>query len=496
MTTKRNQASRIHAFVTSQLHVDLPSENIREMLVEYGVHIDLVSAVVTVIELIKSHMRTGAPSTGIKTALVDRGINKALVNAVVDKLYAGESAPQIPQSRQDEEVLPMGGLDLDIEHNLSQSYQAYQRITDSAISQLLSGVSTNNIIKNLVDLGEKKSWVQSIVGFIVFVIKNLKSGVACKDIYENFSKKGLNAWSINNSFLFKVVMDRLCGNERSHNTVKDSNAEFFSFLDLPGFAHYDLFVVGDSHSWFWSGTEALVPQEYEKLRTRPFLPMASTLMPAHHCIPGVFTEHLGPLAIWNLIPGGIAARGRQRTLACVQAALSVGFRGWIMLSYGEIDIRCRIHKAAAKKGLVRAISECVDHYATFIHEIKKIHDKVAVFAPPGYSLQDSSATQLEKIYTTMFFIEMLKQQSGVPVLSLLPCLVCEEGYKKEPFIPNDSHLRQTMVPYALDLASKQIGFNLDGCDDVLVRLDITDVIKGNPFYTQMLHKVRKDLANV
>ncbi|MEO5353509.1 MAG: hypothetical protein H7835_09915 [Magnetococcus sp. XQGC-1] len=187
---------------------------------------------------------------------------------------------------------------------------------------------------------------------------------------------------------------------------------------------------------------------------------------------------------WSLIKEETLTRAREKTLSITQTALSNGFRGWILLSYGEIDLRCHIMKSAVKIGLTNAVSACVDRYIAFIHELKKLYEQVAIWGPAGSTSLDSTTelpvvgTELERNYATILFTEMLRQRSGVPVISVLYSTLLENGHTNTHLTGDKVHISHILMPYAIDLVYQQLGVRIDGsnCATDCMRQNISDQV--------------------
>ena len=238
------------------------------------------------------------------------------------------------------------------------------------------------------------------------------------------------------------------------------------FQEDPTVAQAQLLVVGDSHSRFWSGGEDAI-SVYRKPPDR---------------LPGILTTMVGSPLAWNLARENTSVRGREKTLMRLQSARAHGFRGWIMLCFGEIDLRWHILRSAATLGMAQAVRACVDRYITFIHEVRAMHDAVAIWGPAA-SIDGANSdafpavgTVEDRNYATMLFTELLRQKSGVPVLSVLDSTLLDNGRTRTALFFDGVHLSQTVMPHALDIAQQTLGLNLTGCADVpgFLHQDVSD----------------------
>ncbi|MEO5339924.1 MAG: SGNH/GDSL hydrolase family protein [Magnetococcus sp. MYC-9] len=201
--------------------------------------------------------------------------------------------------------------------------------------------------------------------------------------------------------------------------------------------HTSLLVIGDSHSLFWAGRD----------------------MDGLSLIPGILAEYVGPSYAWSLRNEGDA--GRERSFDCVRHALSHGFDGWIMLSFGACDIAWHILKksTARKSGLLGTVTESVNGYISFIRELKQVYDKIAVWGPPIGSCAGGQ-TGLEKNYAAVMFTEMLRKLSGVPVLSVLSATMLDDGLANKSLFYDRMHLSKEFLPYSIDVVNYKLGINI------------------------------------
>lgn len=212
-----------------------------------------------------------------------------------------------------------------------------------------------------------------------------------------------------------------------------------------------LLVVGDSHARFWRGNDGV--------REMP------------DSIPGVLTCETPGAIAFNLLNDNSTMLGRQKALAILDFAQERGFDGWLMLSFGEIDLRVHVFKHAPRIGLIKALQDIVHPYVGFIEEIQNRFKKVAVWAPIASQSEDTIymqaaptvGSEVERNFATMVFTKILECRLAakeVPVLSLLPLMIGDDGRTLHNLLHDDVHASQVLMPSALDLVRRKLGLQL------------------------------------
>ncbi len=211
-----------------------------------------------------------------------------------------------------------------------------------------------------------------------------------------------------------------------------------------------LIVAGDSHTGVWTA----VGEQAEPL-------------------PGVVSHNVweGGALAWSLATENGASQVRERTLQIVREAADGDFQGWILLSFGEVDLRCHILKHAAQIGLHQAVKRCVDRYLRFIDEAKAVYGRLGIWAPiasgssgPAFNADyPTQGTEIDRNFATMLFTGLLRkglEGKGVPVLSVLDLMILDNGKTDGGYLRDGCHLSQAIVPYLVELADKHLGLSL------------------------------------
>lgn len=122
--------------------------------------------------------------------------------------------------------------------------------------------------------------------------------------------------------------------------------------------------IGDSHTCFFSGVDALQPLWPE---------------PAPDLLPWFKTHHIGPALAYNLSRTGTRSGGRERLFEVLDHTVPAGAP--VLLSFGEIDCRAHLPKQAALRGttLASVVDDCLDAYFTVVAEVAARGHPVIVY---------------------------------------------------------------------------------------------------------------------
>jgi len=122
----------------------------------------------------------------------------------------------------------------------------------------------------------------------------------------------------------------------------------------------DVYVIGDSHSVFFYGTD----------KCNPYSPGYFPWNPGSKSITKFRVYHIGPALAYNLCEMNTAVRGRETILRLLDNVIVAGSR--ILLAFGEIDCRYHIFRAAKKLNIPvgQAMENCIKRYISVAKEIK------------------------------------------------------------------------------------------------------------------------------
>ena len=211
-----------------------------------------------------------------------------------------------------------------------------------------------------------------------------------------------------------------------------------------------LFVIGDSHTNFWNGTgDHETPDQ----------------------IPGIRTLTIPGATAYSLLSETSFSQARTITLSAVKQAVAHEFDGWLMLNFGANDCNAWIWRQVPRVTLQESVSLVVDRYIRFIHEIRAIYPKVAVFAPPATTKTRDVGTEAERNLAILLFTSMAKTRLSafdVPVMSMARAMIAPDGSSLPHLYRDDKlHALQMLLPYALHLVNTALGLKLSMMDDPL-----------------------------
>jgi hypothetical protein len=212
-----------------------------------------------------------------------------------------------------------------------------------------------------------------------------------------------------------------------------------------------LVAIGDSHCKFWSGSDALWGPDR---------------------IAGVVTCHVGPGLAWNLVERSSRTRAGRNVRHILRDLGTQAYGGWVLLCFGEIDLRVHVLKHAAESGLRPGVARLVERYLAFVLEAQRIHPRIALWAPgasqpagiPDNPAYPATGSETERNDATALFADLLDERAreiGAPVLSLLPLLLDEHGMTRRELLFDGNHISQALLPQALRQAAEKLDIRLD-----------------------------------
>lgn len=209
--------------------------------------------------------------------------------------------------------------------------------------------------------------------------------------------------------------------------------------------HSAIHCIGDSHSSFFSGQDAMQDEWPKRAKNRwPFFR----------------AYRLGPALAYNLIRTGTTSKGREKMLA-VLGSIPKGER--VLLCYGEIDCRAHLLKQAKSKSVPveTLVDECVDRYMQAVTDVRDRGYKVMVWnvVPPTTLTGDEWAFPVagafeERMLVTRYFNQRLAESCGVanvPFVTIFDALLGDDGTPDHRFFADRIHLSSQAIPLAVDV---------------------------------------------
>ncbi len=217
-----------------------------------------------------------------------------------------------------------------------------------------------------------------------------------------------------------------------------------------------MLVIGDSHSQFWSGQNALN---------------------AGDLISGVSTVHVGAALAYTLMRDGKIHRAADRVIPVLNSAEHSGvFPCYLMFSFGEIDIRAHIIKRAAQdnRSVAEVVEGVVQNYVAFLREMRRYGQPILAWGPPATQVggarfnaaQPTIGTESERNGTTALFNARMRELGDglFTYVSVLDQTLLMDGKTNRAFLYDGTHLGQMAMPIALAALERETGWapNVDG----------------------------------
>jgi lysophospholipase L1-like esterase len=207
-----------------------------------------------------------------------------------------------------------------------------------------------------------------------------------------------------------------------------------------------LVAIGDSHCRFWSGHDSVHAPDR---------------------LPGIVTCHVGPGLAWNLIEPAAQTRAGRSVLRALRDLAAQDYAGWVLLCFGEIDLRAHVLKHAADGDLRARVERLVERYLAFVANARHIHPRIALWGPGASQPADmpdnpdfpAIGSEAERNAATVLFTALLEERgdrAGVPVLSLLPLLLDEQGRTRRELLFDGYHIGQALMPAAQRLVAEAL----------------------------------------
>jgi hypothetical protein len=222
-----------------------------------------------------------------------------------------------------------------------------------------------------------------------------------------------------------------------------------------------VYVVGDSHSAFFSGAETLIFHKVYRVFTGFFrvthINVCTELLPVFR----VF--HLGAATAWQAASKGSSERAYEKLNVLLRKKV-IPKGATILLVFGEIDIRCHIPKAilSGKKSMEEAVNATVDRFLKLPIDLKKRGYLPAIWLPslnakrqPTEDIENTASLpaigpQSLRDEITRLYCNILKEKASA-------CGLKTSGLSTDVSVPEEDryldsvHLSQNLMPKALEV---------------------------------------------
>jgi hypothetical protein len=232
------------------------------------------------------------------------------------------------------------------------------------------------------------------------------------------------------------------------------------YQDMVRFRDAQLVTIGDSHALFFAGT----PQK-----------MAATDTPDLFA-PHIRTITVGPALAWNLTVHDSSQLGRERTLAALCGLRDHDYKGWVMLSFGAIDLHAHVTRHALESGLITAVTNIANRYLAFIDEARQIYPQLAIWGVPGatpdervpifeyfYGKVATNGSEIDRNFCVMLFNRYLEKhltEKKIPFLTVHDMVIQPDGRTRPDYLYDGNHLHRDFLPYVFDLLEARLGITV------------------------------------
>lgn len=216
-----------------------------------------------------------------------------------------------------------------------------------------------------------------------------------------------------------------------------------------------IFVIGDSHSIFWSGLAECKPFKHGvhvPLRQNKFFK--------------VF--HLGPCLAYSMNKYDSLTRGREK----VEYLLShehIKKNSTIMCAFGEIDLRVHVFRGGEKEMRPRLL-QSIDNYLEFLFFLRSEKHDVICYGPIA-SQKDAwrmneryprAGSECERNRATLLYNTLLENECAkrnIKFITLFHDMVDSELRTKEKFIGDECHLSPSVYEFACQKFFDKLNFS-------------------------------------
>jgi len=237
----------------------------------------------------------------------------------------------------------------------------------------------------------------------------------------------------------------------------------------------NLLAIGDSSACFFSG----------------FLPYGGTVehpgvgdvqrfagQGGFDCVPGIKTSWVGPIRVGDLKLKNTEFRGREKIFSEIQDAITQGFTGWILLCGGHLDLGDDVSFQLKEVGVLKAVQNLAIAYIDFVHELKKLYPRIAIWGPAVVPRSKSTSIRAESLnISSSLFTKILQNlaEPDVPFFSVLEMTIDVNGNSiKEALHIDRLHLSPKFLPYVVTKIAKRLRINIGGgAYGLAVEKDIT-----------------------
>jgi len=212
-----------------------------------------------------------------------------------------------------------------------------------------------------------------------------------------------------------------------------------------------IYVIGESHTNFFGGNEFL-----------QFKPYKNGVEKVTQLLDCFTPYHLGPVTAYNAVNSSSQTKGFEKIQWLLRKKI-IPSKSIILLSLGEIDIRCHVIKQSEKQN--KSIEEIIDiilvNYLQLIKYLQSRGFKIITWGPIASQKDDWTnnpdypkvGSELQRNYATEIFnakLEALSQKNGFVNCSIYKKLVNVDNTTISEYIADQCHLSQSALPLMIE----------------------------------------------
>ena len=232
-----------------------------------------------------------------------------------------------------------------------------------------------------------------------------------------------------------------------YKTIVFSVHEEYDDIDDSIWEGKHVFVVGDSHSVFWSGMEGFVSQmtiadEFGRINV--------VKGPDERFV----SLHMGPALAYNANKYDTSVKFLEKWKRCIDKRLVVP-GDTIVFVLGEIDIRCHVFKHVSQDVTYNdVVDDIIYRYIDFLRQTKKEGFRTYVWAPVATQKDNwytnpsfpRVGSEIERNKATLYFSKKLRQEcekEKIGFLGIAEKLIDSDYRTRAEYIVDQCHLKQT-----------------------------------------------------
>ena len=215
-------------------------------------------------------------------------------------------------------------------------------------------------------------------------------------------------------------------------------------------ANRTIIVIGDSHSYFFSGQEVI--------RSKKMGYHHGVINSSDNLLPTFSPIHIGPVLAYNANTYGTKTMGREKVDYLIKKQM-IERGDQVMFCYGEIDIRNHVIRQTAQQGIPMesVVDRVLANYLSFLVSMRDHGLRVACWGPtpsfPDAAIPNDAfpvhGDEITRNKATLYFNEQLGhlcQKNNIGFASIAAKLIDDRGRIRQNYFVDGCHLSQKAWP--------------------------------------------------